>query len=83
MNTFRNVVVCAIALVAANAWAQGQTAAQQPAEPAAQDVGGVISPRIEAGAPQSMTRQQVYQDLLRSQHSGEQQRLDSDVYHGR
>jgi hypothetical protein len=82
MNTFRNVAVCTLALIAANTWAQDPSAAQ-PAEPPAQDVGGVTSPRMDAGVPRSVTRQQVYQDLLRSRQSGEQQRLDSDLYHGR
>jgi hypothetical protein len=82
MKMLRNVAVCAVALTAANTWAQDPSATQ-PTEPPAQDVGGVISPRMDAGAPRSITRQQVYQDLLRSEQSGEQQRLDNDLYHGR
>lgn len=81
MNTFRFAAVCAIALLGTSAWAEDQ-AASQSTEPPAQDVGGVIPPSVAAGAPQSMSRQQVYQDLLQSQRSGQQQSLDNGLYRG-
>jgi hypothetical protein len=83
MKTLRIVAACAAALVVGHAWAQNQpgtteTATAQPA----QDVGGVTDmSRSDAGAPRSLTRQQVYQDLLQSQQSGEQSRLH-ELYHG-
>ena len=81
MNTFRFAAVCAIALLGTSAWAEDQTASQS-AEPPAQDVGGVIPPSVQAGAPHSMSRQQVYQDLIQSQRSGQMQSLDNDLYRG-
>ncbi|SAL31490.1 hypothetical protein AWB69_02665 [Caballeronia udeis] len=83
MKTLRIVAACAVALVAGQAWAQAQPATTETAtvQPA-QDVGGVTDmSRSAAGAPMGLTRQQVYQDLLRSQQSGEQSRLQ-DLYHG-
>jgi hypothetical protein len=81
MKTLRIVVACAAALVVGHAWAQEQTATTPTAQPA-QDVGGVTDmSRSDAGAPKGITRQQVYQDLLRSQNSGEQSRLQ-ELYHG-
>jgi len=55
--------------------------AQTTAQPA-QDVGGITDiSRSDAGMPAGLTRQQVYQDLIRSQQSGEQSRLQ-EIYHG-
>jgi hypothetical protein len=83
MKTLRIVAACAAALLVGQAWAQDQpaTAATMSAQPA-QDVGGVTDiSRGDAGAPMSLTRQQVYQDLLHSERPGEQRRLQ-DLYHG-
>jgi hypothetical protein len=81
MKTLRIVVACAATLVVGHAWAQEQAATMETAQPA-QDVGGVTDmSRSDAGAPKGITRQQVYQDLLRSQQSGEKARLQ-DLYHG-
>ncbi|KLU25531.1 hypothetical protein EOS_14505 [Caballeronia mineralivorans PML1(12)] len=81
MKTLRIVVACAATLVVGQAWAQEQAATMETAQPA-QDVGGVTDmSRSDAGAPKGITRQQVYQDLLRSQQSGEKARLQ-DLYHG-
>ena len=83
MKTLRFVAACAAVLVVGHAWAQNQPATTETAtaQPA-QDVGGVTDmSRSDAGAPMSPTRQQVYQDLLRSQQSGEQGPLQ-DIYHG-
>lgn len=81
MKTLRIVVACAAALAVGHTWAQEQAATTETAQPA-QDVGGVTDmSRSDAGAPQGITRQQVYQDLLRSKQPGEQARL-KDLYHG-
>ncbi|SOE93214.1 protein of unknown function [Burkholderia sp. D7] len=83
MKTLGIVAACAVALVAGQAWAQDKPATTETAtiQPA-QDVGGVTDmSRSDAGAPKSLTRQQVYQDLLHSQQSGEQGRLQ-ELYHG-
>jgi hypothetical protein len=83
MKTLRIVAACAAALVVGHAWAQNQPATSETAtaQPA-QDVGGVTDmSRSDAGAPAGLTRQQVYQDLLHSQQSGEQSRLH-ELYHG-
>ena len=83
MKTLRIVAAFTAALVVGHAWAQNQPATTETAtiQPA-QDVGGVTDmSRSDAGAPMSLTRQQVYQDLLRSEKSGEQSRLQ-ELYHG-
>jgi hypothetical protein len=83
MKTLRIVAACAAALLAGHAWAQDlpATTATMSAQPA-QDVGGVTDmSRSDAGVPAGVTRQQVYQDLLHSQQSGEQGRLQ-ELYHG-
>lgn len=83
MKTLRIVAACAAALLVGQAWAQDQPAptATMTAQPA-QDVGGVTDmSRSDAGAPMSLTRQQVYQDLLQSERPGEQNRLQQ-LYHG-
>jgi hypothetical protein len=82
MKTLRIVAACAAALLVGHAWAQDQPVTTQTAAQPAQDVGGVTDiSRSDAGAPRGLTRQQVYQDLLRSQQSGEQSRLQ-DLYRG-
>jgi hypothetical protein len=81
MKTLRILVACAAALLAAHAWAQNATASQQDTSQATQDVGGV-PPGTAAGMPMGITRQQVYDDLVRSEKSGELQRLQQDLYRG-
>ena len=81
MKTLRIVATCAAALIAGHAWAQTTTVAPQSATQAAQDVGGV-PPGSAAGMPASITRQQVYNELVRSEQSGELQRLQTDLYRG-
>ena len=82
MKIFRIVVTCAVALVAGHVCAQDQTTPQAPAQ-AGQDVGGITdASRSDAGRPQAMTRQQVYQDLVHSEQSGEQDRLWNGLYKG-
>jgi hypothetical protein len=82
MKMFRIVATCAVALVAGHVCAQEQPVPPVSAQ-AAQDVGGITdASRSDAGAPQGMTRQQVYQDLVHSQQSGEQTRLWNQLYKG-
>ena len=83
MKTLRIVAACAVALFVGQAWGQDQpTTTQTMTAQPAQDVGGVTDiSRSDAGGPQALTRQQVYQDLLQSQQSGEQSRLH-DLYRG-
>ena len=89
MNTLRFVAAATIALIGTGAWAQEMTpqqaqlqAAQIPAtESASQDVGGV-APGVGGGAPQGVTRQQVYQDLIHSEKSGQLQMIQNDVFRG-
>jgi hypothetical protein len=83
MKTLRIVLTCAAALVAAQAWAQ-----DQPPPPASvqanQDMGGMTDAMSSAGgrANQPLTRQDVYQDLVRSEQSGQQAKLWKDIYRG-
>ena len=82
MKTLRIVAACAAALVVGQAWAQDQPMTAQTTAQPAQDVGGMTDiSRSDAGMPAGLTRQQVYQDLIRSQQSGEQSRLQ-EIYHG-
>ena len=82
MKMFRIVATCAVALVAGHVCAQEQPVPPVSAQ-AAQDVGGITdASRSDAGAPQGMTRQQVYQDLVHSEQSGEQTRLWNGLYRG-
>ncbi|RKE39932.1 hypothetical protein B0G76_6386 [Paraburkholderia sp. BL23I1N1] len=82
MKTLRLVATCAVALFLGQAWAQDNPV-QSATPTAAQDVGGTISSSTgEAGSAAKLSRQQVYQDLVRSQQSGEQSRMWSDLYHG-
>jgi hypothetical protein len=82
MKTFRIVVICAVALAAGHVWAQDKTVPPVSEQPA-QDVGGVTDVSTsESGSPKGMTQQQVYQDLVRSQQSGERARLWKDPYNG-
>ncbi|KAE8757860.1 DUF4148 domain-containing protein [Paraburkholderia madseniana] len=82
MKTLRLVATCAVALIFGQAWAQDNPV-QSATPPAAQDVGGTTSSSAgESGSAAKLTRQQVYQDLIRSRQSGEQSRLWGDLYHG-
>ncbi|QCP50255.1 hypothetical protein FAZ95_14350 [Trinickia violacea] len=89
MNMLRLAAVAAIALIGTGAWAQELTleqaqiqAAQVPAtESASQDLGGV-EPGVGGGAPQGVTRQQVYQDLIDSEKSGQLQMIQNGVFRG-
>ncbi|KAA1007676.1 hypothetical protein FVF58_23430 [Paraburkholderia panacisoli] len=82
MKTLRLVAICAFALSLGQAWAQDKPVPSE-APSAAQDVGGTPSSSTgEAGHAMQVSRQQVYQDLVRSQQSGEQARLWGDLYRG-
>lgn len=87
MKTLRIVLTCAAALVAAQAWAQDppqpQPLASEQASPASQDMGGMTDAMSSAGrANQPLTRRDVYQDLVRSEQTGEQTRLWNGLYRG-
>jgi len=81
MKTLRIVAMCAVALIAGQAWAQNTAVSQPDTTQAAQDVGGV-PPSAASGMPMGASRQQVYDELIRSQQSGEQQRLWEGLYRG-
>ncbi|WP_118183053.1 DUF4148 domain-containing protein [Paraburkholderia phosphatilytica] len=81
MNTLRIVVACAAACIAVGAWADDATTATNQTEQPAQDTGGVM-PGMQTGANQALTREQVNQDFLRAQQSGQIEKLQRDLYHG-
>jgi hypothetical protein len=82
MKALRLVATCAVALSVGQAWAQ-ESAGPPATPPVAQDVGGTTGSSLsDAGTSMKVSRQQVYQDLIRSQQSGEQSRLWSDTYRG-
>jgi hypothetical protein len=74
----------AFAFVGAAAHAQTQNPTD-PSPPVDQNallaVGGSPAPQTGMGAPTGKTRNQVYRELLDSQHNGEAQRIQ-DLYKG-
>jgi hypothetical protein len=68
--------------VAAHAQAQNATDTSQPVDPnALTAVGGSPGAQSAMGAPTGKTRDQVYRELMDSQHDGEQQRM-KDLFKG-
>lgn len=84
LSTMRLAVACAAACCAGFAWAgDSQPDQQQSATPqASQDVGGTPSSMSAAGAPTPLTHEQVYQDLIRSEKSGQLDELKRTLYNG-
>jgi hypothetical protein len=83
INTVRIAVAVAAAFFAGSALAQSQSDSMQSSSPAAaQDVGGSAMSTSAAGAPATLTHAQVYQDLVRSEQSGQQKALHDGIYHG-
>jgi hypothetical protein len=85
MTTVRIAVAAAAALFAGSALAQSQSddqSQQASTPPAAQDVGGSPMSTSASGAPMGLTHAQVYQDLVRSEQSGQQKALNEGLYHG-
>lgn len=88
MNTMNKVsiaVAAAAAFFAGSALAQSQSddqTQQAATPPAAQDVGGSPMSTGASGAPMALTHAQVYQDLVRSEQSGQQKALSEGLYHG-
>jgi hypothetical protein len=86
MKTLRMVVIGAFTLTCAQAFAQDASTAPQSSDTAGQGsaalaVGGVPSTTGEMGAPMGKTRDQVYQDLVQSQHTSQAARLQ-ELYKG-
>jgi hypothetical protein len=87
MNTIRIAVVSALTLICAQAFAQDATMTPQGSGSADQSaaataVGGVPSSTSQMSAPMGKTRQQVYQDLVQSEQSGQLARLQQGIYKG-
>jgi hypothetical protein len=84
MKTLHIVAICAAALIAGQASAQDNAAApHDTTPPAAQDVAGTSQMTgSDSGYSMRITRQQVYDELVRSQQSGEQERLRKELYFG-
>ncbi|WP_321871039.1 hypothetical protein [Paraburkholderia tropica] len=82
LSTVRIAVACSAALLAGLAWADSSTDPASTPPSASQDVGGVPMSNSASGAPITLTHAQVYQDLVRSEQSGERARLNGDLYHG-
>lgn len=83
MNALRIAVACAAAFCAGLAMADEQSdQAQASTPPASQDVGGTPVSTSASGAPMGITRAQVYQDLVRSEQTGESAALQRGLYHG-
>lgn len=84
MKTLHIVAMCAAALIAGQASAQDKATAPQDSPPSAsQDVGGASQMSgSDSGSSMKITRQQVITELIRSQQSGEQARLQHELYYG-
>lgn len=82
LSTMRMAVVCAAACFAGFAWADSQTDQQTGSPQASQDQGGMPSTTSASGGPTALSRAQVYQDLVRSEKSGELNRLQMNLYNG-
>ncbi|WP_310630090.1 hypothetical protein [Paraburkholderia sp.] len=82
LNTVRIAVACSAALFAGLAWADSSTDTASTSPSASQDVGGMPMSNSASGGPVALTHAQVYQDLLRSEQTGERDRLNNDIYHG-
>jgi len=78
----RIAVACGAAFLAGFAYADSQPDQTQAAPPASQDVGGTPMSTSASGAPMGITRQQVYQDLVHSEQTGERDELQKNLYHG-
>lgn len=88
MNALRLAALCAVAVMAGSTYAQNAPTTTDAmsnaptAPPAAADVGGMVNATGTGTAIPATTRQQVYQDLIHSEQSGEQSRLMQGTYHG-
>jgi hypothetical protein len=83
MKTLRIAAACAAVLVAGYASAQEDKSATTATPPVAQDVGGTSQlSATGSGSSMRITRQQVNDDMARSQSTGELNRLQQDIYHG-
>ncbi|BCF99674.1 hypothetical protein PPGU19_042430 [Paraburkholderia sp. PGU19] len=89
MKTLRIAATCAVALsvgYVGHTWAQEQQPAAVPVAQTAQVVDGMPATSVgvgQSGHAMGTTRSEVYQDLLRSEQSGEQHRLNASLYHGK
>jgi hypothetical protein len=78
----RIAVACGAAFFAGFSYADSQPDQTQAAPSASQDVGGTPMSTSASGAPTGITREQVYQDLVRSEQTGEGAALQKSLYHG-
>ncbi|MFC5430107.1 hypothetical protein ACFPTO_15040 [Paraburkholderia denitrificans] len=83
-STTRIALACAAASFAGFVFAADSQSdpPQATNPPAAQDVGGAPMSTGAAGGPMAITHEQVYQELIRSEQTGERDRLDRSVYRG-
>lgn len=64
--------------------ASAQTTSEQPqpaSDDATQAVGGAMAPQTAMGGPAGKTRDQVYRELVQSQHNGDADHL-KDLFKG-
>jgi hypothetical protein len=80
--TAATAAVVTFVCAAAHAQAQSTADTSQPVDQnALAAVGGSPGAQSAMGAPAGKTREQVYRDLIDSQHNGEQERL-KDLFKG-
>jgi hypothetical protein len=78
MKALRIVAAGAIVFVVGSAYAQDASTQAQPSQDLATTaVGGTPSTSSEMGSPTGKTRQQVYNELIQSQHDGEAARMNA------
>jgi hypothetical protein len=76
MNVLRIVAASAIVFATGSAYAQDASTQTQPSQNlATTSVGGTPSTSTEMGSPTGKSREQVYNELIQSQHNGEADRM--------
>ncbi|MFM0504275.1 hypothetical protein [Paraburkholderia caffeinilytica] len=82
MKALRIVAAGAIVFAVGSAYAQdASTQAQSSQDLAATSVGGTPSTSSEMGSPTGKSREQVYNELIQSEHSSEAARM-RDLFKG-
>jgi hypothetical protein len=76
MKALRIVAASAVVFAVGSAYAQDASTQTQPSQDlATTSVGGTPSTATEMGSPAGKSREQVYNELIQSQHNGEADRM--------
>ncbi|WP_120346057.1 DUF4148 domain-containing protein [Paraburkholderia fungorum] len=82
MKALRIVAASAVVFAVGSAYAQDASTQTQPSQDlVTTSVGGTPSTSTEMGSPTGKSRDQVYNELIQSQHNGEADRM-RDLFKG-